>query len=223
VKVVGYARVSTREQSDEGRSLITQRAAIRAHCEQRGWQLVDVIEDDGYTGTSDDRPGLQRALTMLKRKQARAIVVARMDRLARSTQDLCRFITKARRQKWSMVALDMHLDTTTANGRLVIRILASVAEWESEMISERVKDGMAEARSAREAEGAPIGWGFQRSTPDDVVRRIVRARNRGESFNAIAARLDANHTPTPGGGYRWYPSTVRRIYNAETATKASAA
>jgi DNA invertase Pin-like site-specific DNA recombinase len=207
--VIGYTRVSTREQAQSGHSLVTQRRAIEAECERRGWTLVEVIEDAGFTGTTDDRPGLQRALVMLKRKQARALVMARMDRLARSTQHLCEFITRSKKQKWSMVALDMGLDTTTANGRMVVRILAAVAEWESEMNSERVKDGMAEART----NGARFG--FQRSAQPNTVARILHERAAGRSFNAIARDLDADAIPTPGGGLRWYGSTVIRLHRAE--------
>jgi DNA invertase Pin-like site-specific DNA recombinase len=210
MEVIGYTRVSTREQAQGGHSLTTQRRAIEAECERRGWTLVEIIEDAGYTGTTDDRPGLRRALTMLKRRQARALVVARMDRLARSTQHLCEFITVSKKQKWSMVALDMGLDTTTPNGRMVVRILAAVAEWESEMNSERVKDGMAEAR----ANGKQFG--FRRQAPEAVVTRILHERNNGASFNAIARGLDADHTPTPNGGARWYGSTVARLHRAAT-------
>jgi DNA invertase Pin-like site-specific DNA recombinase len=139
--------------------------------------------------------------------------VARLDRLARSLLNLAQWIDLSAKQKWAIVALDHELNTTTANGRLVARIIASVAQWESEINGERVRDGMAEARAARKAAGEPVRFGFQRQVPDTVVSRIVRARKRGDSFNLIASRLDKSNTPTPGGGAKWHPSTVRRIYN----------
>src|SRR4051812_9447763 len=117
MKVIGYTRVSTREQAEDGLSLNTQRAAIDAECERRGWTLVDVIEDAGYTGRDDDRPGLQRALAMLaKRNRPQGIVVARLDRLTRSLKDLVDFMERAN-NRWGIVALDMDLNTTTANGQ----------------------------------------------------------------------------------------------------------
>lgn len=212
MKVIGYIRVSTTEQARDGFSLNAQRAAIEDECARRGWELVDVLADEGYSGKRDDRPALKQALRMLKRKKARAVVVVRMDRLARSTQHLCEFILLSRRQRWGIVAMDFDFDTTTANGRLIARILASVAEWESEVNGERVREGMAEARAAKQASGEPVTWGFKRQTPDEVVGRIVRARRKGDSFNTIARRLQDHGIPTPGGGARWYPSTVRRIY-----------
>ena len=205
MRVIGYTRVSTAEQARDGWTLAQQHRAIEAECERRGWDLVEVIEDAGYTGTDDERPGLRRALAMLQRRQASAVVVARLDRLARSTQHLCEYIALCKKQKWSMVALDVDLDTTTANGRFMVRVLAAVAEWESEVNGERVRDGMAEARASGKV------FGFQARVDEATVARINRARGRGDSFTTIAKRLDKQRVPTPGGGVRWYPSTVERI------------
>ncbi|MBF4768339.1 recombinase family protein [Nocardioides agariphilus] len=209
MKVIGYTRVSTAEQAKDGWTLTQQRNAIEAECERRGWTLIEVIEDAGYSGTNDCRPGLRRALDMLKRRQARAIAVARLDRLARSTQHLCEYIAACKKQKWSMVALDVDLDTTTANGRFMVRVLAAVAEWESEVNGERVREGMAEARASGKV------FGFQAQVEPATVTRITRARRRGDSFAVIAKRLDAARVPTPGGGARWYPSTIERICKRE--------
>ncbi len=219
MKVIGYTRVSTREQVDDGLSLATQRAAIEAECERRGWTLIEVIEDAGFTGRDDDRPGLQRALTMLgKRNRPDAIVVARLDRLTRSLKDLVDYVERADR-RWGLVALDMDLNTTTANGQLVVHLLGSVAQWESRMNSERVSRGMREVHAERKASGQPFG--FQPQVDPTTAARIVRARKRGDSYGRIAKRLDHDRVPTPGGGVRWYPSTVSRIYNATTAGKAA--
>jgi integrase len=99
---------------------------------------------------------------------------------------------------------------TTTNGRLVARILAAVAEWESETIGDRVKDGMAQAK----AEGARFGKG--RMTDAATVGRIRQLRAEGLSFAGIASILDKQGVPTPNGGQRWYTSTVSRLYSAST-------
>jgi DNA invertase Pin-like site-specific DNA recombinase len=212
MRVIGYTRVSTTEQARDGWTLDQQRKAIQAECERRGWELIAVHEDAGYTGRTDDRPGLQRALAELARRNGpRAIVVARLDRLARSLRHLVDWIDLSARQRWAIVALDQELNTTTANGRLVARILASVAQWESEINGERVREGMAEARAAGKAAGQPVRFGYQPKVPADVASRIVRARRRGDSYAVIAARLDRQRVPTPGGGARWYSSTVARV------------
>lgn len=209
MQVIGYTRVSTREQAEDGLSLATQRKAIQAECERRGWDLVEVIVDDGFTGRNDDRPGLQRAMAMLaKRNRPQAIVVARLDRLTRSLKDLASLMEQADR-RWGIVALDMDLNTTTANGQLVMHIIGAVAYWESRMNSERVSAGMRAAHAEAKANGQRLG--FQAQVPDDVTRRIVKARKRGDAYNAIAKRLDKQSVPTPNGAKRWYPSTVERI------------
>jgi DNA invertase Pin-like site-specific DNA recombinase len=215
MKVIGYTRISDAEQSTDGLSLDTQRATIERYCEQRGWDLVEVIEDDGYTGRNDNRPGLRRAMAMLnKRKGHRpdAIVVARLDRLARSLANLITYIDRSREKRWGLVAIDMDLNTTSANGRLVIRIIASVAEWESEINSERTSAGMKAVHAKKRANGEVFG--FPTQVDSQTVAHIIRARNRGDTFGAIARKLDRS-TPPPGGGKRWYPSTVERIYKRE--------
>lgn len=212
MKVIGYTRISDSEQSTDGLSLDTQRVVIQRYCEQRGWELIEIIEDDGYSGRNDDRPGLQRALGMLAKRRGQrpdAIVVARLDRLARSLANLVTYIDLSRERRWGLVAIDMDLNTTSANGRLVIRIIASVAEWESEINSERTSAGMRAVHAAKRERGE--AFGFQPLVDQVTVARIVRARGRGESFGAIARRLDRQGVPTPGGGSRWYPSTVERI------------
>jgi len=215
MRVIGYARVSTTEQARVGHSLAAQRQAIETEAARRGWELVEVIADDGYSGRRDDRPGLQRALTMLrKRNGPSAIVVIRMDRLARSLKHLCEFIDLSAKQRWGIVAMDLGFDTTTPNGRLVARIMGAVAEWESEVNGDRVREGMAEARAQARANGQPIRFGYQRATPDQVVALVISRRKRGWSYNRIAARLDKDKVPTPRGSARWYPSTVARIHNA---------
>jgi DNA invertase Pin-like site-specific DNA recombinase len=217
VRVIGYTRVSTREQAEDGLSLATQRRAIEAECERRGWTPLEVIEDDGYTGRNDDRPGLQRVFTIMgKRNRPDALVVVRLDRLTRSLKGLVDLLDKAD-HRWGLIALDMDLNTTTANGQLVVHILGAVAHWESRMNSERTSAGMRAAHANARATGKVLG--FQPATPPEVVRRIVRARNKGEPFNRIAARLDRQGIPTPNGGARWYPSTVARVY--DRATKAA--
>lgn len=210
--VCAYIRVSTREQADSGLGLDAQRRAIADEAAQRGWTVTWCV-DDGYTARNMHRPGLQEALRLLKRKQARALVVAKLDRLSRSIVDFARTTELARKQHWALVSLDPPVDMTTPNGRLVANVLASVAEWESDIIGQRTADAMAEAK----ARGARFGR--ERLATADVVSRISAERSTGATFHTIAAGLDRDGIPTPGGGVRWYPSTVRRLH---VATKAVA-
>lgn len=212
MRAAAYVRVSTRDQAEEGLSLDIQRAAIAEYCKRRGWTVVEEIVDDGYSGRNEDRPGYQRLMTLMgKRNRPDVVVVARLDRLTRSLAHLVELIDRADR-RWGIVALDMDLNTLSANGQFVIHVLGAVARWESRMISERVSASMRAAHAEARSAGRPLG--FQRQASDDVVRLIVRARKRGEPYNRIAARLDKQGIAPPGGGLRWYPSTVARIYKA---------
>lgn len=210
MKVIGYVRISDAEQSTDGLSLDTQEQAIRRACEQRGWECLHVFRDDGYTGRNDDRPALREARAMLaKRNRPDALVVSRLDRLTRSLKDLATIIEQAD-TKWGLVALDFDLNTTTANGELVAHIIGAVARWESRMNSERTSAGMKAIHAKKRARGE--AFGFQPLADPLTIKRIVRERNKGATYGAIARDLTKRGVPTPGGGVRWYPSTVERIY-----------
>ncbi len=207
--VIGYLRCSTREQADFGLGLDAQRRAIELEAVRRDWAVV-WITDDGYTARNLRRPGFREAMRLLARREATALVVAKVDRLSRSLADFGATLAVARRQRWALVALDLGVDMTTANGRLVASIIAAVAEWESEVIGSRTADAMAEAK----AQG--VRFGRARMTSPEVVARIVGARRAGTPVARIAADLDRDGVPTPNGGRRWYPSTVARLVAAES-------
>src|SRR6185437_4904316 len=98
MQVLGYVRVSTDEQSNSGAGIAAQRSAIEAECKRRGWQLVDIIEDAGYSAKDLKRPGVQVALETLENRKADGLVVAKLDRLSRSMLDCTAIMAKATRQ-----------------------------------------------------------------------------------------------------------------------------
>lgn len=207
MKVIGYVRVSTREQADSRLGLEAQRSGLVAEAQRRGWGM-EIIEDAGYTARSENRPGLQQALAMLKQHRADALVVYRLDRLSRSVQHFAQYLKLAERQRWALVALDMQLDMTSPNGRLVAHILMAVSQWESEVIGSRTADAMAEAKTRG------VQFGRARMADDETVMLIHELRGNGLSFGRIASALDERNTATPNGASRWYGSTVSRIYNS---------
>src|SRR5215471_19737094 len=116
MRVIGYVRVSTEEQALSGASLDAQRRAIAAECKRRGWELVETIEDAGYSAKDLKRPGVQEALRALEAGEAKALVVAKLDRLSRSMLDFAALMATAQKQNWALVALDCAVDTTTPAG-----------------------------------------------------------------------------------------------------------
>jgi Resolvase, N terminal domain len=118
--VLAYLRVSKQEQAESGAGLAAQRASILREAERRGWAEADLewITDAGFTGRSLRRPGVVAALAMLKSRKADTLVVSKADRLSRSMEDFTRIMADATRERWALVALDMNLDMTTAEGEL---------------------------------------------------------------------------------------------------------
>jgi DNA invertase Pin-like site-specific DNA recombinase len=205
MQVLGYVRVSTDEQSDSGAGLEAQRRAIKVECKRRGWQLVDVIEDAGFSAKDLRRPGIQAALQALEKGDARALVAAKLDRLSRSMIDFTALMATAQKQGWALVALDCAVDTTTPAGEAMANVLATFAQFERRLISQRTKDALAVKRASGVRLGRPP------TLPQAVVRRIQRQRAHGDSLRKIAESLNASGVPTAQGGRQWYAATVRHI------------
>ncbi|MCW2767954.1 MAG: Resolvase domain protein [Nocardioides sp.] len=204
--VVGYRRVSTQEQASSGHSLDAQRLAIEEHAAKKGW-TVEWRSDEGATG-SKVNPGLREALDLLRSKQADALVVTKMDRIARSVYNAADVMRAAQDQAWSIVVLDLGMDLSTPSGKAMYNMLATFAELERDMIRSRTRDGMAVARAKGKQIGRPSG------IPTDVRRRIVTERESGASFASIALGLSADGILTPTGRPTWDESVVRRAYKA---------
>jgi DNA invertase Pin-like site-specific DNA recombinase len=204
-RVLGYVRVSTEEQGRSGAGLAAQRAAIRRTCEERGWELVEVVEDRGFSAKSLERPGITGVLERLNTGDADALMVAKLDRLSRSLLDFAGLMERARRQGWALVALDLGVDTSTPAGEMMANVLATFAQFERRMIGQRTKDALAQ----KKADGVRLGR--PRSLPDDIVRRIVEQRSEGLTLQAIADGLNVDSVPTAQGGALWRPSSVRAV------------
>jgi DNA invertase Pin-like site-specific DNA recombinase len=202
VRVVAYVRVSTQEQSGSGAGLESQRRAIAAECERRGWHVVNLVEDAGYSAKDLKRPGVQKAMRALEAGDADALVVAKLDRLSRSMIDFTVLMGKAQKQGWALVALDCAVDTTTPAGEAMANMLATFAQFEGRLISQRTRDALA-VKKAKGELGRPA------TMPSKVITRIRRERARGRSLRAIADGLNADGVPTAQGGRAWYPGTVR--------------
>jgi len=203
--VVAYCRVSTLEQADSGAGLAAQRSAINAAALARGWEIGAWFEDAGISGSSLNRPGLADALAMVDQSEGATLVVAKLDRLSRSLMDFAALMERARRKGWSLVALDLGVDTTTPAGEMLGNILASFAQYERRIIGQRTKDALAEKRRQGVRLGRP------RDIADEVVARILAERSLGLSLARIADNLNQDGVTTARGGQRWYDSTVRAV------------
>lgn len=202
--VVGYRRVSTDEQRVSGAGLEAQRQAIVAECARRGWRVEAIYEDGAASGKSlTGRPGLQAALDAVESRRASAIVVMRLDRLSRSMLDFAALMDRSRRRGWSIVALDLAVDTTTPSGEVMASVVSAFAAYERRLIGERTKAALAIKRQ----QGVRIGR--PRSVTRQTLARIRALHRNGFSLRRIAARLDADGYATGHGAARWSGETVR--------------
>ncbi len=205
-RVVGYLRVSTDEQADSGAGLAAQRAAVEAEAARRGWELVAIEVDASASGkTMSGRPALAAALAALTGGKADVLLVAKLDRLSRSLLDIASLMARSQSDGWSLVALDLGVDTSTPAGEFMASVMASAAQWERRIIGQRTRDAL----SVKRQQGVRLGR--PPSIPGDVTKVIQQHRASGLSIRAIADRLSADMVPTVGGGSRWSPSSVQRV------------
>jgi DNA invertase Pin-like site-specific DNA recombinase len=199
-RTVAYLRVSTDKQADRGVSLDAQRAKVKAYAELYDLDLVDVIVDAGASAKTLDRPGLQRALGMLRRHEADALLVVKLDRLTRSVKHLGELVeTTFAPGKAALLSVSEQIDTRSAAGRLVLNVLASVSQWEREAIGERTAAAMQHKAACGEFTGgeAPFGWRVEGGRLEavqgeqHVIVEARRLRAAGLSLRAVARELDA--------------------------------
>lgn len=177
-RVAIYARVST---TNHGQDAGLQTGEMRQFAEARGWKLADEYVDHGVSGSTDSRPELNRLMADAKRRRFDVVLVWKLDRFGRSLRHLVNALAEFESLGIAFVSLSDNLDLSTASGRLMFNIIGAMAEFERELIRERVKAGMKNAK----AKGTHIG------RPRVVVdaARIVALRSQGVSWRAISAEL----------------------------------
>ncbi len=173
-----YARVSTTQHDPE-----VQLRELRALAAARGWTISKEYVDAGISGASTSRPELSRMLADAHRGYFAGVLVWRLDRLGRSLRHLVTVVEDLLARGIEVIsATEPHMDSTTPTGRLLRNIFASVAEYEREMIRERVTAGLRKAK----ASGKHIG------RPKAVLNRLQIEQLRGEglSWRAISRRMN---------------------------------
>ena len=172
-RTIAYVRVSTDKQADKGVSLDAQRAKCAAYAELYDLELCEVIVDAGESAKTLDRPGLQRALAMLKRGEAEALLVVKLDRLTRSVRDLGELVARYFAPgKAALLSVGEQIDTRSAAGRLVLNVLASVSQWEREAVGERTSAAMQHKASQGEYTGGAAPFGFRLAADGEHVEEL---------------------------------------------------
>jgi DNA invertase Pin-like site-specific DNA recombinase len=173
-----YARVSKTGHVQDPQ---LQTREIREYCERRGWQIVGEYVDAGVCGAKDSRPELNRLIADAHRRRFDAVVVWKLDRFGRSLRHLVNALAEFESLGIAFISLSDNLDLSTASGRLMFNIIGAMAEFERELIRERVRAGLKNAR----AKGARIG----RPRAHVDASQIARLRAQGRSVRKIADEL----------------------------------
>jgi DNA invertase Pin-like site-specific DNA recombinase len=215
-KAIGYIRVSTTEQASEGVSLEAQRAKIAAWAVANDYELVAIHEDAGITGTSmEKRAGLQAAIAATGKGMA--LVAYSISRLARSTADMLQIASGLEKKGADLVSLTEKIDTTSAAGRMVFRMLAVLSEFERDIISERTTTALAHKKAQGKVYAAlPLGYANEagKLVPIDeelvVVADIQGMRAEGKTLREIAD--DLNQRGIVGKrGSKYHASTIKAV------------
>lgn len=218
---IGYVRVSTEGQATEGISLEAQQAKIRAWCDVNDYELQGIEVDAGLSGgRADNRPALQKALERACDLKGTALVVYSLSRLARSTKDTIEIADRLDKAGADLVSLSEKIDTTSAAGRMVFRVLAVLAEFERDQISERTSLALQYKRSKKERVGrVPYGFDLaedgvkllENAAEQAIIARIGELRRAGSSYRDIAGALNDSTIRAKAGG-RWHAKVVMEIF-----------
>ena len=177
-----YARVSTTDrQSPE-----TQLLALREYAQRREFEIRDEWVDRA-SGRKDSRKAFAMLLQAARRREIDVVIVAAYDRLSRSLQELVNTAGELEALGIHLVSLREGTDTTTPQGKLLFGFMATLAEFESPLIVERIRSGLDRAR----AEGKPLG---RPKIPEWRRRKAVESRRKGLSLRAIALELGIGHS-----------------------------
>lgn len=204
-----YARVSTNKQAETGHSLDSQSSLLVKQAEAEGYQ-VELILESG-SGRKANRPKLNEALRRLNSGQAQALFVLDIDRLARSTIHALEISEQAKKRGWRLVIASLNIDTQTLQGRLMLGQLALFAEFESGIISERVKRQHEARRQRGEVWG--VTQGYKGELDPKTRQLILKHHQAGKSLRGIIKELEAKGLSSPRGA-RWYPASVRAVINS---------
>lgn len=173
-RVILYGRTSTKDQSTE-----LQFREMSAFSLNRGWNLVQQIEDTS-SGTNLKRPGFQKVLKFCRERQADVVLVWKLDRAFRSLRDCINTLQEFSELNVEFISIKDNLDLTTSAGKLMMHVIAAFAAFEADIIKERVRAGLENAKAKGKRLGRPPKLNYD---------KIIELRNLGMSLRQIALRM----------------------------------
>ena len=184
MRAVIYTRTSTNKQSTA-----MQLEPLQTLVERSGYELVEIIEDEGVSGTilGNNRNGMSRLMHMVNRREIDVVCVYSVDRIGRKLTDVLSIAEQLNEKGVGLVIHKNGIDTTTTHGKHLLSFFALIAEMERDFISSRIADGVAVAKG----KGKQIG---RKPIPEETIQKIVSLREQGYSMNKIAKELSVGNS-----------------------------
>lgn len=225
-KVIGYVRVSTDSQADTGHSIDSQKEQIRNYTHVKGWELIEIIEDNGVSGTinPNERIGFKQVLAALNGGKANALLVCKNDRLARRASYQKEIIYSLTESNIEYISIAENIDTATASGKLFLSMLAEFAEYEVELIRERTRTAIKHLKDNGQVHNQAL-FGYQKETTtvngkaakvwisneaeQAIIKSTIALYNSGLSWRAVSSEIEKQF------GKKIQANTLRRIFIRE--------
>ncbi len=219
LKLIGYVRVSTLNQSINGVSVDNQKSMIRDYCKKNKFQLVDIIEDLGKSGRSTKREGYQNVMNHIQSGEIDGFIVYSISRIGRSLIETYQFIQMMIKYKVVLYGVNENYDIYSPNGKFIVGIHSLLSENESDQMSQRIRDALKYLKENNKVYNCNPMYGYKKIgnelVKDDEeirnIRRIKNFRSRGHSFYRIAKKFESENIPTKKGG-KWYSKSIKNIY-----------
>ncbi len=225
-KAIGYVRVSTLKQAQDGLSLEAQTEKIKQWANFHNYELVQIFIDEGISGKKViNRPKLKEALNSLEKDMV--FVFYSLSRVSRNTIDTLSIAEYINKTGADMVSLSENIDTTGATGRMVFSILAVLNQFERDQISERTKLVIDYLR-ANDKVYSHVPYGYDKEednlvqNPDEqqTITLMLELKQQGFGYRKIASSLNKQAIKSKHGGL-WYAKTVKQVLNRNLLNKDS--
>lgn len=206
-----YIRVSTEEQAKEGFSIRAQRLMLIEYCKVNDYTVSDIYVDDGYSAKDTNRPELQRLLSDAEKGAFNAVIVYKLDRFTRSVKDLYELLETLQSFRVDFISKQEKFDTTTAMGRAMIGILGVFAQFERELISERVRMGQEQrTREGKKHGRFPFGYTADGEVIEEEFKqmRMIRHMYMKEQLGFKAIAMQMNMRGYSRRGFEWRPGQI---------------
>lgn len=218
MKVLGYIRVSSNKQVNEGSSLLNQKTMIEDYCLRNRYELLDILNDEGVSGLKRDRNGLNDLMGKIKKDKVEMVVVYSLSRLGRRMKDVIEIIDFMNSNNVRFISLKENFDNNGIMGKLLLNIMGSVNEFEVGIMGERIRDVKRYKKSNKEVFGGRLLYGvneidgklIENNIELEVINLMIELREIGFSYQKVADYLNGENIKAKFDGI-WYGSSVRMV------------